>query len=107
MTAFEDNDLSCSINPINWKTDGSYADKDMNKGAKFYDTYGNLTEEIPNFCSAYINEKTGVLKVPDVNPEEYPGKIFPDGIFHIYDYFFFYNNIKENVKTRLEAFKKL
>ena len=38
---------------------------------------------------------------------EYPGKIFPDGIFHIYDYFFFYNNIKENVKTRLEAFKKL
>ncbi len=95
-----------SINPLNWKTDGTFADKSRNMGACFFDTYGNLTDEKPNFCGAYIDEKTNRLKVPDVSAEEYPGRIMPDGIFHIYDYMFFYKNLRENVKTRLKAYKK-
>lgn len=93
-----------AINPLNWKTDGTPADKSLNKGAKFFDTYGNVTEEIPEFCGAYIDEKSGCLKVVGVSKEKYLGKIFPDGIFHVYDYMFFFNNIKENVKTRISAY---
>ena len=38
--------------------------------------------------------------------EEYPAKLFflEDGMFHIYDYQFFYRNLEKNVQTRLEAF---
>ncbi len=30
--------------------------------------------------------------------------IFPEGVYHKYDYSFFFNNLKENVKVRVEAF---
>lgn len=49
---------------------------------------------------------TGALKVPDVSPEDYPPglSIFSEGIYHLYDYQFFYRNLEENVGVRLEAY---
>ena len=42
----------------------------------------------------------------DVAPEEYPPvlSIFEDGIYHLYDYQFFYRNHEENVGVRLDAY---
>ena len=30
--------------------------------------------------------------------------IFPDGVYHLYDYQFFYRNLQENVEVRLDAY---
>lgn len=51
-------------------------------------------------------EERGALKVPDVSPEDYPPglSIFSEGIYHLYDYQFFYRNLEENVGVRLEAY---
>ena len=99
-----ENEKTYSINPLNWKTTSEVADKSLNKGACFTDYSGNAKKEIPNLTGAYIDEKRGALKVTDINPEEYPGKLFEDGIYHLYDYQFFFRNLQENVKTRLSAF---
>jgi hypothetical protein len=95
-----------AINPLNWKTDGTYADKSLNLGACFTDYDGNITEEIPHLTGAYIDDVRGALKVPDVSPKEYPAglPIFEDGVYHLYDYQFFYRNLQENVNIRLEAY---
>ena len=95
-----------AINPLNWKTDGTYADKSLNLGACFTDYNGNITEEIPQLTGAYIDDVRGALKVTDVSPEDYPAglSIFTDGIYHLYDYQFFYRNLQKNVNTRLEAY---
>ena len=97
---------SLAINPLNWKTDGTAADKSLNKGACFTDYSGAITEEIPQLTGAYIDEARGSLKVPDVSPEDYPAglSIFTDGIYHLYDYQFFYRNLQENVQTRIQAY---
>ena len=44
--------------------------------------------------------------MPDVSPEGYPAglSIFSDGIYHLYDYQFFYRNLQDNVATRLDAY---
>ncbi len=93
-----------AINPLNWKNDGTAADKSMNLGACFTDYQGEITKEISQLTGAYIDDNRGALKVVDVNPKDYPSVLFADGIYHIYDYQFFYRNLEKNVQTRIESF---
>ena len=95
-----------AINPLNWKTDSTPADKSLNKGACFTKYSGEISSEIPELTGAYIDETRGALKVTDVTPEDYPAglSIFTDGIYHLYDYQFFYRNLQENVQTRIDAY---
>lgn len=95
-----------AINALNWKNDGTVADKSMNLGACFTDYEGKITKEIPHLTGAYIDDNRGALKVTDVNPKDYPSVLFSDGIYHIYDYQFFYRNLEKNVQTRIESFLK-
>ncbi|MBO4916243.1 MAG: DUF3089 domain-containing protein [Oscillospiraceae bacterium] len=92
-----------SINPLSWRTDGAKADKSLNLGA----VMSTGAEPIPALCGAYIGAR-GELIVTDVTAEEYPAvvDIFPDGSFHIYDYLFFFTNLKENVKARTAVWKE-
>jgi hypothetical protein len=96
-----------SINPLNWKTDSTLATKDENMGACFTDYGGEITSEIPGITGAYIDDIRGTLKVTDVTPDDYPAglSIFEDGIYHLYDYQFFYRNLQANVLDRIEAFE--
>ena len=95
-----------AINPLNWKTDGTAAGKEENLGACFTDYSGNIVTEIPQLTGAYLDTQRGALKVTDVTPEEYPPglAIFSDGVYHLYDYQFFYRNLQENVAVRLNAY---
>lgn len=95
-----------AINPLSWKTDGTPAGKEENLGACFTDYGGNIVAEIPQLTGAYIDPARGALKVPDVSPQEYPPvlSIFSDGVYHLYDYQFFYRNLQENVGVRLDAY---
>lgn len=96
---------SICINPLSWSTDTEYADKSLNKGACFTDYSAAITREEANYTGCYIDLSRGTLKLPDINPAEYSNSLFPDGVYHLYDYQFFYRNLQENVKIRLEAFK--
>lgn len=96
-----------SINPLNWKTDNTLAPLSLNNGACFTDYSGTVRKEISNFCSAYLDKTRGTLKLPDVNPQDYLNSLFPDGVYHLYDYQFFFRNLQNNVETRVKAFSKL
>lgn len=89
-----------SINPLNWKTDGTVADKSLNKGA----VMGAGAEPIPELCGGYIGDR-GEIVVTDVTSADFPPvlDIFPDGSYHIYDYMFYFTNLKENIAKRTEA----
>lgn len=95
-----------AINPLNWKCDETAADKQLNRGACFTDYDGKVVTEIPHLTGAYIDSKRGALKVTDVTPQEYPAGLdfLEEGVYHLYDYQFFYRNLQENVKTRINAF---
>lgn len=98
----KENEYTNAINPLTWSRSIDEASKDLNKGAVFIDTRGNIKNEIANFCGCYIDSKRGTLKVVGVDKASYPAGIpfCEDGIYHIYDYQFFYNNLKENVQKR-------
>ncbi len=95
-----------AINPLNWRTDGTAADKSLNDGACFPDYDGVIQKEIPALTGAYIDDARGALKVTDVTAQEYPPglDIFEEGVYHLYDYQFFYRDLEQNVQTRLAAY---
>lgn len=95
-----------SINPLNWKTDSTPAGKELNQGACFTQYSGNIETEIPHLTGAYIDPERGALKITDVIPEDYPPQlsIFESGVYHLYDYQFFYRNLQENVDVRVNSY---
>lgn len=97
-----------SINPVNWRTDRRMAQKKEHKGAVIFDIRtGKRTEKIPNFTSAYIEKDTRALVV-NADPKIYSinQPLFPDGVLHMYDYMFFYNNLTDNAAKRVSAWKE-
>ncbi|MDR1021746.1 MAG: DUF3089 domain-containing protein [Prevotellaceae bacterium] len=97
-------DKTLGINPLSWKTTGEKADKSLNRGACFTDYSGAIVREIPALTGAYLHPDRGTLKVTDIIPEEYPSELFAEGVYHMYDYQFFYRNLQENVRVRINAF---
>lgn len=95
-----------SINPLNWRTDGTSAAKEENLGACFTDYDGNVVKEVKALCGCYIDADRGVLKATDILSSDYPPVVpgLPNGAYHIYDYQFFYRNLQENVKVRSNSY---
>ena len=97
-----------AINPLNWKTDSTKADPSSNLGYANVNTYGKVTEEIPAYCGAWLDEKTGKLLVTGIDGQEQllatDSGVLHKGDYHLYDLTFFYRNIQKNVADRIGAF---
>lgn len=95
-----------SINPLNWKTDSTPASREENRGACFTDYSGSIVSDAGALCGAYIDDVRGALKVTDVSAKDYPAIVpgLPEGAYHIYDYQFFFRNLQENVKLRVDTY---
>ena len=104
---------SVGINPVNWKTDATKATHEEHLGAVFFDDRtGEVLERIDNFAEVSLNTENGVAEVSNMkNPEservdlKHLGR-WPDGVYHKFDYAFWYNNLKDNVEKRVRAFAR-
>lgn len=92
------------INPLNWRTDATEAPASMNLGAVFFDASGKVEKEIPAFCNAKINLKTGALIVCPKVPGEYDIPLLGKGVYHTNDIYFFFRNIEANARDRIHAY---
>lgn len=95
-----------SINPLNWRTDSKPAKKKKNLGACFTDYSGAVVNEAVGLCGCYLDEERGVVKVTDLDAADYPPFVpgLPEGAYHVYDYQFFYRNLQQNVRGRLNSY---
>ncbi|WP_408071689.1 DUF3089 domain-containing protein [Butyrivibrio sp. JL13D10] len=96
-----------SINPLNWKTDSTKADKSLNKGSVTQDSKtGAITSVEAGKYGAYIDPNRGTLIVTGIDTNKYPAglAIFPTGSLHLYDNFLFFVNLQDNVQKRTESF---
>ena len=95
-----------AIDPLNWRTDSTPATREQNRGACFTNYDGEIVTEVAQLTGAYIDPVRGALKVTDVTPEQYPPvlSLFDEGVYHLYDYQFFYRDLQHNVGVRLQAY---
>ncbi|MGN0597267.1 MAG: DUF3089 domain-containing protein, partial [Ruminiclostridium sp.] len=96
------------INPLNWCTDCSQADKNMNKGAVIMDLMdGHVISHEAGFCGARLDEKRGTLILSGLDEKDYPDLLgLGKGVMHLYDYMLFHDNLKENIITRINSYIK-
>ena len=100
---------SISINPLNWKLDGTYAPASENLGSLWPNEKGELVIQDLG-ADAQVFPDRGVV-ITHAAGEAYEGEAAqiaayffgPDGR-HDSDYSLFYNNIKDNVAKRVAAY---
>ncbi len=91
------------VNPLIWKSTTEYASSDLNLGGVFFKDNGEIDTLINNFTDAQISPEGSLISnIADM--ELYSNQSFPIGVYHVYDYSFYYNNLKENVTTRVNAY---
>ena len=92
-----------SINPVNWKTDDTYASIEENLG-----TLNESGELVKNYADAKLDIERGVVVCSSVNNslemQNALSKYFGPESFHLQDYNLYYGNLQQNVADRIDAF---
>ncbi len=102
-----------AINPITWTTDETPADASQNLGSiklksdgtVIKDANGNFVK-VMNYADARVNNSKFALICSTVSVDSFaPGNaVFPRGVFHSFDYPFYYYNIRENATRRIQKY---
>jgi hypothetical protein len=93
-----------AINPINWKTDETYASESENLGSLNNDT---LEITSPGLADARLDLKRGVvITTAEKNGFPYNTTFGPKG-YHSQDFALYYENLRQNVADRINAYLKL
>jgi len=94
------------VNPLTWKTDTTFAPASLNSEAAFFKhEHPESPDRYPNFAAAQVVDNALVITNIS-NPEELPASsvTFPEGVYHMYDYAIFYENLRENVGDRIHSY---
>jgi hypothetical protein len=99
-----------SINPITWTRSGESASADRNLGSIVLNPNGTVAAGIPtpvmNFADAKVDVARGVVvcTTVDVNIWSPGNAVFGKGVFHSFDYPFYYYNIRQNATNRTNKY---
>jgi hypothetical protein len=98
------------INPITWTREETLAAVSEGLGSFMPDASGVFTK-VPQYADAQIDKTKGVLICSTADVNKYsPGPTpqhpiaFPRGVFHSFDYSFYYFNLRANAQNRADKF---
>ena len=96
-----------SINQVNWKRDDTYASADENLGSRILNKETGTYEIKKGIADAQLDIERGVV-ICTAEKVEYSAaeELFGTASLHNNDYAFYYENLRENVKARVENFLK-
>ena len=93
------------INPITWAREETLATAQDSLGSILPDTEGKYVP-VKNYADAQVNKVKGALICSTAEVEKWsPGdEVFVKGVYHRFDYSFYYYNIRENAENRTKIF---
>ncbi len=96
------------INPISWTREETLATADRNLGSMLVDADYNLVSA-GKYADARVDKARGVLICSTADVEKLsPGNaVFGKGVYHRYDYLFYYNNLTENAANRVNQYLQI
>ena len=94
-----------AINPISWSRGEEVATAGESLGSIEMDATGKIAT-LTNYADAQVNLDRGVVicSTTDVDKLSPGNQVFPRGVYHHYDYLFYYYNIRENAANRTKTF---
>lgn len=95
-----------SINPLNWRRDETPAPAEENRGTRLYDGLVGEYEVVPGLADATLDIERGVV-VSHAGPQFLaPGSVFGPASYHMYEFDLFYESLRDNIATRISAFRR-
>ena len=101
---------SIAVNPISWTRGAAKVSPADNLGSLTKELDGGaLSLDVPGIADAYLNLERGTVVCSSVERSKYETPagnthLFGSGIYHGWDYGFYYMNIRQNAKERIKAF---
>ena len=97
-----------AINPISWTLDDTKAPNEDNLGSITLITasVSDLTP-VMNLASAQVDPVRGVVLCKSVAPAMFSLPGLPAGVYHTFDYPFYFYNIRANAQNRVDHYLKL
>jgi hypothetical protein len=95
------------VNPLNWRTDSEYADKNAHLGAVFLKVGKKPLIERASYTGAYVSQQKNMLIIDEpisIRLLRLANIAGAKLAIHSFDYAIFYRNLQKNVKTRMKAF---
>ena len=109
--SFRDTSKDICVNPISWLADGSRADFAQHRGAVRFDTSDQQQNQNKERLEGKIETQIvdaqcldGKLIVTDVKSPNFTTRMFGPGNYHVYDFAFYYLDIRRNVEARVAAY---
>jgi len=93
-----------SINPLNWKRDATPASIEENKGSVLVNTETNERQEVNGIADATLDLNRGVVIVTTTDNYIPANPVFGDKSFHLDEWLFYFQNVKENCWKRIAAY---
>lgn len=95
-----------AINPITWTREETPATAAQNLGSVILAGNSIVSENASNYADARVDKAKGAVICSTVDPETLTSEdpLFGKGIFHLYDYSFYYYDIRENAANRTRHF---
>lgn len=97
------NNVGLVINPITWTRDETPATAEQSLGSYMPDGDNNFVK-IPHFADARVDITNGVLICSSVDAGKLVTPPFVKGVYHTFDFSFYYFNIRENAENRVTRF---
>ncbi|BBD09880.1 DUF3089 domain-containing protein [Desulfovibrio ferrophilus] len=91
------------VNPLTWTIDDALAPASMNLGAAIFAEEG-VHQTFPGFTSAQAKDYGLVVAPKDPSLIDMDSETFPKGVYHVFDYSLFYENLKANAAQRIQAY---
>ena len=83
----------------------NFSEKAEHKGSRFFDFKSGKATDKKRFVSALIDPASGGLIVETAEPGKYDSRNLGIGVYHMFDLNFFYYDLRENGKVRIEAYR--
>jgi hypothetical protein len=93
-----------AINPLSWRRDTITVSAMHNRGSYIYRRGTYVT--VPYLADARLDSERGTIICSTVSPKEYISAygLFPEGIYHSFDFAFYYYDLRVNAAERIINF---
>ncbi len=95
------------INPISWTRSERRASERENLGSLVIDEKWVVQEDcVKNYADARVDKSRGVVvcSTVDAGKVDFGNPIFPRGVYHSFDYPFYYYNLRRNAEDRVRGY---
>lgn len=97
------------INPLNWRTDTTYAPAAENVGSVFFSADGRA-DTLRHTVGARMDLRTRTLVIDGLRDDDYYipsiAELFPRGNYHVQEINLYFLNVQANLRHRIEAFTR-